>query len=563
MTFQLQTHLQSQLPLVRELFARRGLDTTKIEGLAPLIEHFEIRIPFIGAFSSGKSSLINALIQEPLLSVEITPETASPAELRHGTQRRFYGQWPDGRTQPITQEDVQANHLSLLLPDGWLCAELPAPGLAAIPHLVLVDMPGWDSGVEAHQLVIDDYAHRSLAYAVVVSVEEGTLRSSLRSALLELAVQEKPVILVISKAHKRPADQASAVARQLAGEITQLMGRAPLAVATTAAHKRDAGQLQQALVQLESRAQSVFESSVAMPWRSTLQHAAQQMQLLSSQQFQDAERLQAEVDRFEQQMQDFDQRLTRETQALQERLPPMLETIRLQVESALAARLDALTDSALSGDNIGSEILGTARLVISQAVKTEFDPALHRYLDRLTDALPQQLSLGLNLDGLQASGKSSSGSGGSSTWQSLASFIQPLLHRYPNPVTQTLAAVLPLLARLFDSQANSEQQAIDEARQYERAKTRVRSALTGAVQQIENQLRPALETRIQNARDTVAQHIAADRADTERTLAAGRQALQDGEAQAAAQRAAAQADLQRIEQWLAALPSTPTESQAA
>ena len=78
MNFPLQTKLQSQLPKVRELYKRRGFDVTRIETLAPLIENFEIRVPFIGPFSSGKTSLINALIEEWLLSTEVTPETACP-----------------------------------------------------------------------------------------------------------------------------------------------------------------------------------------------------------------------------------------------------------------------------------------------------------------------------------------------------------------------------------------------------------------------------------------------------------------------------------------------------
>ena len=92
-----QSTLQRQLPAVRDIHAHHGLDASRIDELAPIIEHFEIRIPLIGAFSCGKSSLLNALLGESLLATAVTPETAIPAELRFGPERSFSGCLPDGR----------------------------------------------------------------------------------------------------------------------------------------------------------------------------------------------------------------------------------------------------------------------------------------------------------------------------------------------------------------------------------------------------------------------------------------------------------------------------------
>lgn len=146
-----------------------------------------------------------------------------------------------------------------------------------------------------------------------VQYEEGTLRDSLRRALLELAVQEKPVVLVVTKAHKRLESDVANVTRQLTDEITQLMGRPPLAVSVTSAGKRDVAQLKTALTLLQSRAENVFFQSVTQPWRGQLQHAAQLMQIMAGQDFKDAETIAADIDTFEQKMAEFDQRLQRET----------------------------------------------------------------------------------------------------------------------------------------------------------------------------------------------------------------------------------------------------------
>lgn len=548
MYFPQQTLMQRQLTGVRDLFTRHSLDTARIEELVPLIKRFEIRLPFIGAFSSGKSSLINALIKEPLLSTEITPETAVATEVRYGKARRFVGQLPEGKIFELSEEDVRENRLSMLSPKGWLCVDLPAEILAATPHLVLVDMPGWASGVDAHQRVIDDYADRSLAYVVVVSVEEGTLRETLRRALLELAVQEKPVILVIAKAHKRSESEAVAVAQRLTDEITQLMARAPLAVTLTSAAKRDTAQLEQALVLLESQAQDVFQASIVGPWRGELESAAQLMRVLADQNFKDAELISAEIEAFEQKMREFDERLANETEALEERIGPMLGAIKLRVDNALSTRLDAITDYALAGDNVSDDILGTARLAVAQALKEEFEPAMRRYLDRLVDALPSRLDFNFDFSRMQSTDQ---GSNGEFVWKGLAVTLAPFLLKIPHPYAKVAAVVLPLLAALFDSQADRNRQEAEEARQRERAKTRVRGALSEAAALVEAQLRPAMHEQVQKAKEAVARNIATERANIERTLSAKRQALQEGEAQAAAQREKAQADLQKLEGMLA------------
>lgn len=552
MIFPQQTTLQQQLAGVRALFQARELDTTRINELTPLIEHFQIRIPFIGGFSSGKSSLLNALLEEPLLSTEVTPETAVAAELRFGKVPRFIGYKGDGQTVAVTRQQIEDNQLQMLLPKGWLAIEMPCAALADIQQLVLVDMPGWGSGVDAHQRVVDDYASRSLAYAVVVSAEEGTLRDSLRRALLELAIEEKPVVLVVTKAHKRPDGDVANVTRQLTDEITQLMGRPPLATSVTSAGKRDVVQLKTALALLQSRAENVFFHSVTQPWRGQLQHAAQLMQMLSGQDFKDAEAIAADIDTFEQKMAEFDQRLQRETESLEERVGPILGAIRIRVDNALSQRLESLTSRALDGVNISDDVIGTARLVVAQALKEEFEPTMQRYLDRLVDALPSKLDFSFQLSNTRTEQRNNDGEFG---WKALSTSLAPLLLKIPHPYAKIAAAILPILGIFMDSQANRQRQEAEEARKRERAKSQVREALTQAAGQIEAQLRPAMEAQIQKAKESIAQSIAAERSDIERTLTAKRQALQQGEAEAAAQREKAQTDLNQLQTWMAALPA--------
>lgn len=73
----------------------------------------EFVVLFMGAFSSGKSSMINALIGEELLPTGFLPETAVIGELHYGTRKRIIlypkpGKWKGGdkpfEIQPTTEE---------------------------------------------------------------------------------------------------------------------------------------------------------------------------------------------------------------------------------------------------------------------------------------------------------------------------------------------------------------------------------------------------------------------------------------------------------------------------
>lgn len=552
MKFPLQSKILEQAEQVEALFTRRDIDKTAIQKLKPLVEHFEIRIPFIGGFSSGKSTLVNALIGEPLLSTEVTPETAVAAEIRYGANTKFTGHLGNGQTTQVTREQIEENQLSMLLPKGWLAIEMPSDTLASTSQLVLVDMPGWGSGVEAHHKVIDDYASRSLAYAVVVSAEEGTLRESLRLALNELALQEKPVVLVITKAHKRTDEDVTKVTEQLKKEITNLMGRAPLAVAVTSAGKRDVQQMKDALHTLQNQAENVFNNSVAKSWKGQLLHAKQLLEMLASAEFKDAETITAEIETFEQKMQEFDQRLMRETQTLEESTGPMLGAIRMRVESALHNRLDSLASHALNGGNVSNDILGVARMAVSQALKDDFEPTLRRYLERLADALPNNLDFDFSIE-LEKSSEASSTTDLGFRWTDLTFALGPILARFTGPIGMVVGTLIPFIARLFDSGTDRNREEAAEARQRERVKTQIRDGIAQAVGQIESQLQPVMTEQIQKAKESIEQSIAAERADIEKTLRAKRDALEAGEAEVAAQREAAQTDLVQIQQWIAQL----------
>ena len=222
----------------------------------------EILVPFIGGFSSGKSSLINTLLGEVLLSTDITPETALPIELRAGNGKQFTAYWPDGRTETLSQENLlEADFSELAAADGWVQATLPH--LRDWPQLVLVDLPGWSSGQSAHERHIDEYLWRlakdhldkNTLFVVAVGADEGTLRDSVRERLAALDFGNASYLLVLTKADKRTSDDLEHVKNHVTEAITQAIGKAPAEVLLTSARKKQVETLRAAISRVQDSMQ--------------------------------------------------------------------------------------------------------------------------------------------------------------------------------------------------------------------------------------------------------------------------------------------------------------------
>ena len=217
-------------------------------------EKTEILIPFIGAFSSGKSSLINALLGEALLSTDISPETALPMELRAAKNLGFIACTPDGKQQALTQERfLGAEFNDIAQANGWICAQLPH--LAAWPNLVLVDLPGWSSGHSEHERHVDDYLLRlarnhlneNTVFVIAISADEGTLRDNVRERLQTIDMSGSRYLLVLTKSDKRSPSDLEKITQHLTEAVTAVMGKAPTEVLMTSARKKDIEPLKQAI----------------------------------------------------------------------------------------------------------------------------------------------------------------------------------------------------------------------------------------------------------------------------------------------------------------------------
>ena len=195
-----------------------------------------IKVPFVGDFNAGKSSLINSMLGVDILPTNILPETAVSYELYFSSNEKLEV-WLDDKlveTAPISQlKSLQ------LTPRNFVKLYLNNPIVKEWNdrNIVVVDMPGIDSGVEAHNNAILHYVQDGTFFVLVSEVEGGTLRLSTLSFIEEIKKYGAQLAVVVSKIDKKPEQEVLDVKANVESVAKRLLGDSTMVVSASAVNK--------------------------------------------------------------------------------------------------------------------------------------------------------------------------------------------------------------------------------------------------------------------------------------------------------------------------------------
>ena len=138
------------LRLMEQIATRNGLVEFRLrfDALASRLEEDTFEVALFGRVSSGKSSLLNALLGTTVLPVGVNPITAVPTKLRYGNALKAAVAYGDGRHAQVSIEQLsrlvteQGNPGNLQNIVRAL-VEVPSPRLQE--GIMLVDTPGLGS----------------------------------------------------------------------------------------------------------------------------------------------------------------------------------------------------------------------------------------------------------------------------------------------------------------------------------------------------------------------------------------------------------------------------------
>ena len=543
--FQQQQTLIQDLPKIQNLYEKYQLDSNKFQELTKNSQNFKVRIPLIGAFSAGKSSLINALLAQKLLAVEIDPASNLATEISFAETDQILGFKDNQFVKELSFEQLKSQDFDDLGANGHVEVKLNNPLLQSLPHLCLADLPGLDSKSEAHSQAIHHYLGRSLAYCIMVSSEEGTLKESIKNFLAELALHQAPVLVIISKSDKRSAEDIEAIKQQVKQQVQAILPPDNY-LNVVAASRKQFDTVIAALQELEQRSEQRFKEMVVKQSIDTIATLQQHIEVLNNQDNLDLESLKLKQTEMQEEMQHFQQKLKQEHQQINSRFNDVLSQITQHIRSRLTGETDSFANSVLhQGSDIQQQITYSVRIGMTEGMERYFKPLVEKYLHRIESELPEQLKINQNFN-FEASDNDELNT---TILTGAATLLPIVLRSFPYA-----AVIIPIITTILGKFISDSQKEQQRAEQREQARSYVQATLIPQVMgQVELNLRQILTAQLQQVEQNVQQQIDEKYQQAQLALAQLAQQLQQGEAEQEQQRAIYQQDLTTLNQVLQAL----------
>lgn len=381
-------HTFQVLNALKEINQTYTLSNEKIDQTLAEMQTAKICIPVIGKFSTGKSALINTLLgySRKLLREDITPETAVPTEIVYSPDE----EWAEVVRNDQSTESIEIPAYRDLSVDAnkvqYIRLHLKNSFLEKIPDVMIVDMPGFESGFEVHNRAIDQYLPRSLAYILTFPADDMILRSSIGNILKELCLHDMPICAVITKYDKRN-DEFDATLQNLKNNLTRYLGDRPIAVCQTSSFSGDAEELEEFLEQIQQQSQHILAKKFCTSAMSALDTTAQYLRTaLSSQNLTESE-LAEQEETLKRQMNELDTRVSSNQKELNDQLDDCIDLICANVVDNVRKEENTLIVMVLNHQDINERLNLIVRESLTREVQQRLLPKIESYVKKITHQL--------------------------------------------------------------------------------------------------------------------------------------------------------------------------------
>lgn len=386
----------------KEIALKYELSTDEIEKSLVEINDFKVTTPIIGGFSTGKSSMINALVEENILKTDITPETAIPTEIYFGDDKvQLYKNEKLMETISISEfkeKELDINAIDLI------SLQSRNNFLAEIKSLKIVDMPGFDSGIELHNKAIDNYLPNSLAYIVTFSADESVIKESIVNFLGELKLHEVPVYVVITKCDKVTESNLNKTIDYMKENVPKYLNNDNVKIACVKSRRnKDVSELKEILLEIQSKSEEIFYKNFLVKLESSRSSIEKYINSrLKNINLSDSELNQKEEELQEKAKSNLE-KLEKEKEKFNSQVPNCIQNIRREIESNLRGASSMLQSMILNNNDIQDKINQIVRNAVITGIKRDFEPKLQRYLKNVADLISINLDVdtNLNLDGFK------------------------------------------------------------------------------------------------------------------------------------------------------------------
>lgn len=388
---------QKRASRLLELRQKYGLPGDALSKYISGMDHFQVVAPLIGEFSTGKSSLVNALLGRSVLSVNITPETAVPTEICYSSDEHAVVFGSNGGTETISVDEFQKREFSV---DKVKKVQLYLNNafLREISSVKLVDMPGFNSGIELHSRAIDEYLPDAEAYILLFSARSSTISSDMAGFLKELHLHGMPVFLLISKSRAVTEDELRICVERIRADAAKYLGLAdvPVGVTNAKGHEQIIEPLQDDLRRIEADSQNIFRNDA----KSRLQQHGSDLALYLETAIKRADltpdELSGKIEEAKRKIESLKGKLHDAGSSFSSEVDECIAVARSRLQSALGNAAPSLADMLANHIDIRDRVSMLVRETVMSSIKNDFAPRVQKYRERIAGLI--NVTLNINTD---------------------------------------------------------------------------------------------------------------------------------------------------------------------
>ncbi len=354
------------------------------------------KVPFVGDFSAGKSTMLNTYLDlNNLLPTDITPETAVAYELWY-SEGESMELWRES-TLIETYKVSEISSLSVK-PGDMVKLYLNNQKIKAFNDrgIVIVDMPGIDSGIEEHTSAILNYIHQGTAFAIFTDIEQGTLKGSAVSFIEELKKYGIQTAIFVSKADKKPKQEQDNVLTAVSSIAKRIISEEDVFVGLLSAFTNKTEDLDKWLGRLDAEelARKKFDKQVDEFIESVKKELTLFLSLLKKDSINYEEQLNELKEKKEASLEEL-RRNAKESQPIDDSVQDVIKDIDYALKAS-TSKLAILIYSSKDESNpidVKAELMG----IIRPAIINSFSRELAEYHDFLDDGVQ---NFSIDIDGL-------------------------------------------------------------------------------------------------------------------------------------------------------------------
>lgn len=377
--------INAVIKTLREINGRYGIPVETLDRLEGEFREMKVCTPLIGKFSSGKSALLNAFLgySAPVLGEDIAPETAVPVELE-------YAENEDERPVTIFRNSGETERCTLdayrelTLDAGEVrCVRIALRNraLGQIPDIQLVDMPGFESGIDMHNRAIDGYVGRSMAYLLAFPADDMILRKTMADVLRELCRYQIPIGVVITKYDKvENVEDYKSNREHLKASLKKCIEGRELVWCCTSRNEGQIDEFLQILDALQDRAQDLLLMHQKELLGPVAGNTIRYLQArLNGSDLSESE-LAGKEDRMRNEMGSQARALRERSEGFRNGIPDCIAAICGEVRQALENAERPLVSLVMNNQQINATLNGVVRQALASGVQDHYLPLVENYL---------------------------------------------------------------------------------------------------------------------------------------------------------------------------------------